>query len=89
MQAKWRCEGGRISTDKSDLIGTIGVPCDFADMTNNNSPGRKANSAQPLGDRDGTDSKEATKRTGERERQSAGPDGPAATVIGNTFKKKS
>jgi hypothetical protein len=53
-----------------------------------NTDGREANSAQPLGRRDGTDSMKATKRTGDRERQSAGPDGPDAAVIGETFKKQ-
>jgi hypothetical protein len=54
----------------------------------NNTSGREANSAQPLGERHGTESEKETKRTGERERQSAGPDGPDAGVIGETFKKK-
>ena len=55
----------------------------------NNTKGREANSAQPLGQRDGQDSKSATKRTADKEQRSAGPDGPDATVVGDTFKKHS
>jgi hypothetical protein len=51
-----------------------------------NSEGRKRNEALPLGQRSGLVSDTATKRTGLAERKSAGPDGPDATEIGNTFK---
>lgn len=50
-------------------------------MTNPNSRGRKENAAQPLGERAGLVSKAGTIRTGERERRSAGPDGPKAGEI--------
>ena len=40
--------------------------------------GRKANAAEPLGERKGTVSNAATKRTGEKSRRAAGPDGPDA-----------
>ena len=50
-------------------------------MADLNQEGRKANAAQPLGDREGIQSRKDTKKTGERERRSAGPDGPRATEI--------
>ena len=53
-----------------------------------NTKGRESNAAQPLGERHGTSSKEETLRTGRKERQSAGPDGPEAGVIGETFKRQ-
>ena len=49
--------------------------------------GRDANAAQPLGDRKGLVSEKGTQRTAEKERRSAGPDGPDAGVVGATFKK--
>jgi len=52
-----------------------------------NSSGREKNDAQPLGERQGTSSKEATKRAGEESRRRAGPDGPDAAAVGDTFKK--
>ena len=52
------------------------------------SPGRKGNSAQPLGQRDGLVSDKATKRTAEREQRSAGPDGPDPTYVGDIAKGK-
>jgi hypothetical protein len=51
-----------------------------------NTPGRKANAAQPLGEREGLTSKRETKRTGEASRRAAGPDGPDSGVVGKTFK---
>ena len=50
-------------------------------MADLNQEGRKANAAQPLGERQGIQSKEASKKTAEKERRSAGPDGPDATEI--------
>lgn len=47
-------------------------------MTRLNSPGRKENAAQPLGERRGLVSDADTRRTGKEERRTAGPDGPAA-----------
>lgn len=52
------------------------------------SPGRKANAAQPLGERAGLVSNEKTKATGEKSRKAAGPDGPDASVVGRPFKSK-
>ena len=49
--------------------------------------GRKANGAAPGGKPDQSTSSADVKRTGERERQSAGPDGPDASEVGETFKK--
>ena len=48
--------------------------------------GRTANGATPGGKPDASTSSAAVKRTGERERASAGPDGPDAGEVGETFK---
>ena len=53
-----------------------------------NTKGRQANAAQPLGERTGTSSKPATKRTGKSETETAGPDGGDSGVVGETFKGK-
>jgi hypothetical protein len=53
-----------------------------------NTEGRAANAAQPLGERTGTSSKGATKRTGKAETKTAGPDGGDSGAIGKTFKAK-
>lgn len=42
--------------------------------------GRKANDAQPLGERAGLVSERQTERSGRKERRTAGPDGPDATA---------
>ena len=55
-------------------------------MDREQSPGRDDNAAIPGGKPDASTSDEAVKRTGERERRSAGPDGPDATEVGDTFK---
>ncbi len=49
--------------------------------------GREANAAQPPGERPGLVSDKATQRTGEESRRRAGPDGPDAAEIGDTFKR--
>lgn len=51
-------------------------------------PGRDENGAIPLGKPDASTSDADVKRTGERERRSAGPDGPDATEVGDTFKNQ-
>lgn len=56
-------------------------------MSDDNTKGRKANAAQPLGERTGTESKAGTKKTGRAERRTAGPDGPSAAAVGQTFKR--
>ncbi|HST91059.1 MAG TPA: hypothetical protein VLJ13_02570 [Brevundimonas sp.] len=50
--------------------------------------GREKNGASPLGRPDASTSETDVKRTALRERRSAGPDGPDATEIGDTFKKQ-
>jgi hypothetical protein len=55
-------------------------------MDRDQSAGRKANGAEPGGKPDATTSDEAVKRNGRRERSSAGPDGPDAGEVGETFK---
>lgn len=51
------------------------------------SEGRRANGAMPDGKPDQTTSDAEVKRTGEASRRKAGPDGPDATEIGDTFKR--
>ncbi|WP_343699146.1 hypothetical protein [Caulobacter sp.] len=53
-----------------------------------NTEGREANAALPLGDRPGLVSEKQTVRTGKAEQNSAGPDGPSAAEVGDTFKGK-
>lgn len=48
--------------------------------------GRRKNGAIPGGRPDGTTSDEDIKRVGEQSRRKAGPDGPDATEVGDTFK---
>lgn len=48
--------------------------------------GRGQNAALPGGRPDASTSDEAVKRTGRREQTTAGPDGPSAKEIGDTFK---
>jgi len=50
--------------------------------------GRDANGAIPLGRPDAKTSDAAVKRNADREQQTAGPDGPDATEVGDTFKKQ-
>lgn len=52
------------------------------------SPGRKANEALPLGDRDGQVSDAKTEARGRTSVSRPGPDDVPAEEIGNTFKKK-
>lgn len=51
------------------------------------SEGRKANGAMPAEKPDQATPDAAVKRTGEASRSKAGPDGPDATEIGETFKR--
>lgn len=55
-------------------------------MTKPQTDGRKANAAEPLGERSGLVSDKGAKRTGDKSRKAAGPDGPDAKAIGDTFK---
>jgi hypothetical protein len=50
-------------------------------------PGRERNGAIPGGKPDAQTPDETVKRTGRKERLTAGPDGPDASEIGDTFKK--
>ena len=52
----------------------------------NQTEGRDDNGAIPLGKPDASTSDAQVKRTGEREKRTAGPDGPDATEVGDTFK---
>ena len=49
--------------------------------------GRDDNGAIPLGRPDASTSDAEVKCNAEREQRSAGPDGPDATEVGDTFKK--
>jgi len=51
-------------------------------------PGRKANAAQPLGEPPTSGDASGRKKTAARSRTAAGPDGSDAGVIGRTFKSK-
>jgi hypothetical protein len=55
--------------------------------SSNQNEGRKANAALPLGQRFGDDSDAKSKAQGRREQGSAGPDGPDAKAVGDTFKR--
>ena len=50
--------------------------------------GRDETGAIPLGRPDASTSDRAVKRNAEREQQTAGPDGPDATEVGDTFKQQ-
>lgn len=50
--------------------------------------GRDDNGAIPLGKPDASTSDAEVRRNAERERRSAGPDGPDATEVGDTFKQQ-
>lgn len=52
------------------------------------SPGRKANEALPLGDRDGQVPDAKTRERGQSSVTRPGPDGVQPDEIGDTFKKK-
>lgn len=56
-------------------------------MDDKQADGRRRNGAIPGGKPDASTSKEAVRKTGLKERQSAGPDGPDASVIGEIFKR--
>ena len=49
--------------------------------------GRKANGAEPGGKPDASNSDAAVKRTGRESTRRAGPDGPDAKAVGDTFKR--
>ena len=49
--------------------------------------GRRANGAEPGGKPDALTSDDAVRRVGRQAQQSAGPDGPDAGAVGDTFKK--
>lgn len=50
--------------------------------------GRDENGAIPLGRPDASTSDGEVKRNAEREKTSAGPDGPDAAEVGDTFKRR-
>ena len=56
-------------------------------MTEKQSEGRKKAGATPGGKPDASTSDEAVRRVGEESTRRAGPDGPDASVIGDTFKR--
>ncbi|GLK47230.1 hypothetical protein GCM10017620_02030 [Brevundimonas intermedia] len=56
-------------------------------MDRKQTEGRERNGAEPTGKPDALTSDADVKKVGEQERRSAGPDGPDATEIGDTFKR--
>ncbi|MDB5420526.1 MAG: hypothetical protein JWR59_473 [Brevundimonas sp.] len=56
-------------------------------MARDQTDGRRKNGATPGGKPDASTSAEAVKKNGLKERQSAGPDGPDAGAVGETFKR--
>lgn len=52
------------------------------------SKGRAANAAQPLGERAGLVGDKAAKATAAKERRSAGPDGPDATAVTKSIRPR-
>jgi hypothetical protein len=52
-----------------------------------NTKGRAANAAQPLGEREGTSSKSATQKVGKDSLKKAGPDGGDSGAVARTFKR--
>lgn len=57
-------------------------------MDREQTKGREENGADAAGKPDALTSDKATKAVGQAERHSAGPDGPDAAEIGDTFKRK-
>ncbi len=57
-------------------------------MTDKQSQGRERNGATPGGKPDAATSDAAVKKVGQRSVRAAGPDGPDAKVVGDTFKRK-
>lgn len=55
---------------------------------NRQSKGREANGAIPGGNPDPADSDAEVRKVGRQSTRAAGPDGPDATEVGDTFKKK-
>lgn len=56
-------------------------------MSDGQTSGRETNGATPGGKPEASTSEAEVKKTGEKETRSAGPDGPDATEVGNTFKR--
>ncbi len=56
-------------------------------MADKQTQGREDNGAMPGGKPDASTSDADVKRVGERSRRAAGPDGPDAREVGDTFKK--
>jgi hypothetical protein len=55
-------------------------------MSKIQSGGRDKNAAEPLGERKGVMSNKATEKAGDKSTRKAGPDGPSAASVGDTFK---
>lgn len=53
-----------------------------------NTDGRKDNEAEALGDFTALGGSKKVQKTGEESRRRAGPDGPDAAEVGDTFKKQ-
>ena len=51
--------------------------------------GRSSNAAEPLGDFTALGGEKSVQRNGKKARTSAGPDGPDAAAVGESFKARS
>lgn len=56
-------------------------------MADQQTSGRKSNAAEKPGEYTALGGKDAIKRTGDRARSKAGPDGGDAAAVGDTFKR--
>jgi hypothetical protein len=59
----------------------------MAETHHQQTKGRQENAAEPLGERPGLASHQDTKETGKESQRRAGPDGPSAAEVGDTFKR--
>lgn len=57
-------------------------------MDDKQSDGRRKNGAMPAGRPDQTTPESKVKKVGKQSRRAAGPDGPDATEVGDTFKQR-
>jgi hypothetical protein len=57
-------------------------------MTDKQSDGRQKNGAAPVEAATPSSSKDKAEKTGKMEQSMAGPDGPNAAEVGDTFKKQ-
>lgn len=88
LDLEWGTERHRraLGEDNGGEGGGGRAECE-SEMAERQSRGREINAASPGGKPDPATSDDAVKRTGLKARKAAGPDGPDATVVGDTFKR--